>query len=86
MGKLLVLAAAGYFLYRFLTGGGKEERPKSCGGREEEGSDVDDVLMEDPVCHTYVPARDALCQRVDGRTYYFCSQECRDQFNKGADA
>lgn len=39
-----------------------------------------DVLMEDPVCHTLIPKRQAVRLRQDGTTYYFCSDACCDQF------
>jgi protein SCO1 len=38
-------------------------------------------VMEDPVCHMKVRATDdAVVATVDGGTYYFCSDYCRDQF------
>ncbi|NOX24772.1 MAG: YHS domain-containing protein [Deltaproteobacteria bacterium] len=41
---------------------------------------MDDLLVEDPVCHTYVPQKDSECLKSHGKTYYFCSQECRQKF------
>ena len=39
-----------------------------------------DILVEDPVCHLLVPKHQALRLRVDGATYYFCSEQCCDHF------
>ena len=39
-----------------------------------------DILVEDPVCHLLVPKHQALRLRKDGVTYYFCSEQCCDQF------
>ena len=37
-------------------------------------------MVKDPVCGTYVLARDATHLRIHGKTYYFCSDECRKRF------
>ena len=37
-------------------------------------------MVKDPVCGTYVLARDATHLRTHGKTYYFCSDECRKRF------
>jgi YHS domain-containing protein len=48
--------------------------------RKTAGSKVQDVLVEDPVCHTLVPKHQAIRLRQDGTTYYFCSDKCCDTF------
>ena len=40
-----------------------------------------DILVEDPVCHTLIPRHEAIRQRHNGITYYFCSEACCDKFN-----
>ncbi|OIP90934.1 MAG: hypothetical protein CO013_04875 [Syntrophobacterales bacterium CG_4_8_14_3_um_filter_58_8] len=37
-------------------------------------------LVEDPVCHTYVPIGDACRTQIDGKTVYFCSPKCLEQY------
>jgi len=37
-------------------------------------------LKKDPVCGIYVSAASSLSKVVDGRTLYFCSEECRKKF------
>jgi uncharacterized protein len=37
-------------------------------------------LMEDPVCHTYVPLSQAYKKEISGKTYYFCSQQCSEKY------
>jgi YHS domain-containing protein len=39
-------------------------------------------LVEDPLCHTYVPLSQALRTEIDGKTVYFCSQKCLEQYRK----
>ena len=46
----------------------------------QEGGKVEDVLMEDPVCHKLIPKSQAIRLRKDKTTYYFCSEECCKQF------
>ena len=41
-------------------------------------------LQRDPTCGTFVPP-DAALSLVDGKTtFYFCSEQCRDEFRKRA--
>lgn len=37
-------------------------------------------LMEDPVCHTYVPVSQAYKREISGKNYYFCSKECAEKY------
>jgi YHS domain-containing protein len=37
-------------------------------------------LVRDPVCGTYVTPGVALSLHSRGRTYHFCSERCRSQF------
>jgi len=39
-------------------------------------------LIEDPLCHTYVPASHACRASIEGKTVYFCSQKCLEQYKK----
>jgi YHS domain-containing protein len=37
-------------------------------------------LVEDPLCHTYVPVTHARCVEIDGKKVYFCSEKCLKQY------
>jgi len=37
-------------------------------------------LVRDPVCGTYVPPRAALSLTSAGSTHYFCSEQCKREF------
>ena len=39
-----------------------------------------DVLVQDPVCKTFIPRREALRADRDGSTYFFCSEGCLKRF------
>lgn len=42
-----------------------------------------DVMIQDPVCKVYVAAGTAIVQEVEGKQYYFCSQDCARHFMRG---
>ncbi len=37
-------------------------------------------LVKDPVCGIYIDEREAIKLRWEGKTYYFCSNECKEKF------
>lgn len=84
--RLVVLAVLGIIAWlllrslvgRNMTDGRKRTVPRS--GKEQQDPKVQDVLVEDPVCHTLVPKNQAIRLRKDGTTYYFCSDTCCDKF------
>ncbi len=84
--KLLVIAALLYLGYRLFIGDwnkkkGKDKEENPSGDTQENGQ-VEDVLVEDPICHTLVPRQQAirLKQRGTEGYYYFCSEECCKKF------
>jgi YHS domain-containing protein len=44
------------------------------------GSVQPETLVKDPVCGTFLPETTPLRKTVNGKTYCFCSTECRDKF------
>lgn len=76
--RLLILAVLFYILYRLLFGG----RKKKAVPTKKPKIQVQDTLVEDPICHTYVPESQSLSVVQGGKTYYFCSQECLDTFTE----
>lgn len=48
-----------------------------------EGDREPDVLVQDPVCKTFIPRRDALKAEKGGQTYFFCSEGCLKRFLSG---
>jgi YHS domain-containing protein len=39
-------------------------------------------LVEDPLCHTYVPVSNALKSEFAGKTVYFCSRKCLELYKE----
>ena len=77
--RFIVTAGIIYLVYRlargFFLSSAKppDEFPERVTPIEKE-----DLVM-DPYCHTYVPISDAYKASINGKTVYFCSEEC---FNK----
>ncbi len=45
-----------------------------------------DVLVQDPVCQTYIPRKEALKTEKDGKVYFFCSEGCLKRFRRSGGA
>lgn len=75
--RLFIVVVLCYFGWRVL---------RSCLGskgvhkRKDTNPTPQDVLVEDPVCHVLIPKHQAIRHRKDKVTYYFCSEQCCDQF------
>jgi uncharacterized protein len=41
-----------------------------------------DTLMQDPVCGTFIPRKEALKLEKDGKEYFFCSEGCLKRFRR----
>jgi YHS domain-containing protein len=85
--RLLIIGLLLYVLYRLLVG---SKRKKVRGNKNRAGSTGDkiqDVLVEDPVCHTYIPKGQAVQLHHNKQILYFCSNKCCEKFleQKGAD-
>ena len=77
--RILLLLFLFYVLYRLLKGsrqrGDKEHEEKK--GQQPLSHDV---LVEDPVCHTYIPQGQATTLHEKGMTRYFCSESCKKKY------
>lgn len=45
-----------------------------------------DTLLQDPVCGTFIPRREALKLVKDGKEYFFCSEGCLKRFRRSGDS
>lgn len=76
--RIIVLAILIFILYRLIIG---PKKKKSSSSREGQKNSIErDVLVEDPVCHSYVPKKEAIRGVKEGKTYYFCSENCARSF------
>lgn len=86
--KLVIIAILLYLGYRLLISDWKqkrEDRDEECSKESEpKGEQVEDVLVEDPICHKLVPKRQAIRLKQKGQQdyIYFCSEECCNKFSQ----
>ncbi len=78
--RFIVLAVFFYLAWRLLHGITGKTTAQDSGKDAAAEPPVQDVLVEDPVCHTLVPRHQAIRLRQNGTTYYFCSEACCDKF------
>ena len=46
----------------------------------------EEVMVKDPECGVYIPKNDAIASSINGRSQFFCSEECLDRYRlKNAD-
>ena len=85
--RLVVLGILFYVAWLLLRGimSSKKKESVTDSSAKEKAAKVEDVLVEDPVCHTLVPKNQAIRLRKDGETYYFCSDACCDTFSDSAE-
>jgi len=79
---LSVLAYAAWWIVRGILGRFKTDERTDAKSKSDGSSPAQDVLVEDPICHTLVPKHQAIRLRKDGETYYFCSDKCCDNFSE----
>jgi len=75
--RMLIIAGVIYLLYRLtkrLKGHHEALKPSSGASGED--------LVEDPLCHTYVPVSRSCRELIDGKMVYFCSQSCLERYKE----
>lgn len=91
------LLIGGYILLMLRGGGGccggyshregsNAHHQSGCGtGNERYDSGQKDTvfLVSDPQCGMQIDPDTAIKQKLDGQTYYFCSENCRKDFVEG---
>ncbi len=83
--RLVILAILFYLAWKLIRGLGKEKtQTVTDRQRGQDSRPVEDVLVEDPVCHTLIPKHQAIRLRREGKTYFFCSEKCCDSFTDDA--
>ncbi len=85
--RLVIIGILFYILYRLFIEPRKKQVLGKKNGPATSGDAVQDVLIEDPVCHTYIPKGQAVQVQHDKKMYYFCSDKCCEMFlkQKGAE-
>jgi YHS domain-containing protein len=84
--RVLIYALLFYGVYRIVKLLMGQGAAKTTGGYGNAPSELENVLIKDPVCGVYFPKGEGVLLRENGKEIYFCSPECRDQYtgqNKG---
>jgi Uncharacterized conserved protein len=48
----------------------------------ENSTNMSTDTVQDPVCGMIISKADAISREIDGKTYYFCSKNCADEFER----
>ena len=79
MFRWIIIFLVGYLVYRFLRG--FLSSPKL--PRKNPPQEIQDEMVQDPVCKVYLPKRQAVVLNdPGGEIHYFCSTQCREKFIK----
>lgn len=83
--RLLIFFALIYFGFRMLKSALQRTGSIKNTARKKTGSggavnEIDDVMVQDPVCKVYFPQREAYRLRYGGEDLYFCSEKCKKKF------
>lgn len=78
--KIIVFIAAGYIGFRLLKSWILRHITFSQTGTNQPPGEIDDIMIQDPVCQVYFPKRSGVHLRQNGKDLYFCSPECRQQY------
>lgn len=94
----LYLLFAGACAYMMFRGGGccgghshrghdhsEQDHPEHYTGNNrmnsgKPGNRID--MLRDPVCGMYIDPDNAIKEEIGGKTYYFCSESCKEEFIK----
>ena len=71
-----------YYVIKSFLRGLKSRKVLKTGSKHDGKTPVTDILVQDPVCGVYCAKRDALSLNWQGKTYYFCSDKCRNKFRE----
>ena len=73
--RLVLVVALLFVLYLLIRSAVREIRGKSY-----PQVPARDQMIQDPVCHVYVPRASAVGAVVGGQEYLFCSRDCAKRF------
>jgi YHS domain-containing protein len=77
--RLFVIIILFYLLYKIINALKKPNLVKNENYQFRSSPTRGEDLVEDPVCHTYVPKSQAYKREISGKDYYFCSKQCSDK-------
>jgi len=83
MSRFVVFIILIYLMYRIIKSIGQTKPVKNENYQFKASPVGVEDLIEDPVCHTYVPLSQAFRIEISGNDYYFCSKQCSEKYVSG---
>ncbi len=80
--RILIYGLVIYAIYRFLKSKGLSFATQKEQSFHDSTSVKEAELIQDPQCGAYFLKQNGVKARVQGRTLYFCSEICRDEYLK----
>ena len=76
--KFVIIALAGYILFKLVTG----DKKNKAAAKKQKHKDLaaDGVMVKDPICGTFVPKDTDIRVKNGQDVHCFCSYECRDKY------
>ncbi len=78
--KFVVIAIAGYFLFKLIMGD-KRKKAETISQKNKDLA-AEGIMIKDPVCGTFVPKDTDIRVKQGSDVHCFCSYECRDTYVK----
>ena len=78
--RLLIICFLIYLGYRVIKKWALPGQSATAPSEEIASTAVDDVMVKDPFCQTYLAKKQGVKSVINGKTHYFCSTACRDKF------
>ena len=79
---VLIFSWAIKLVARMLGGASRREPAPGTGGGEGDSALRSKRLVRDPICGMHLAEELALPMKASGETQYFCSDECRDKYER----
>jgi YHS domain-containing protein len=78
--RFIVFILLIYLIYKIVNNVRQVKTEKNENHQVNSSPAVGEDLVEDPVCHTYVPVSQAIKKEISGKSYYFCSRQCSEKY------
>jgi YHS domain-containing protein len=78
--RFIIYAVIIYIIFRIIKHAFRTQSAQKNKDQSQSENVQREDLLEDPVCHTYIPLSQAYEKELAGIKYYFCSKECCDRF------
>ena len=78
--KIIVFIAVVYIGFRLLKSWIVKHITFSQTGTNQPSGEIDDIMIQDPVCQVYFPKRSGVHFKQNDKDLYFCSPECRQRY------